>query len=75
MTKTLISAFVLTAVLALPAAAAPRPHRAPVAQPTDNGQYLVRNPNVVTFGNRVIGQDPDLNVRAQMLHDPVPGEY
>ena len=75
MTKTLLSAFILGAVLTLPAAAAPRAHRAPPAQPYDNGQYLVHNPNVVTFGNRVIGQDPDLNVRAQMLHDPVPGEY
>jgi len=29
----------------------------------------------VTFGNRVVGEDPDPNIRAQLLHDPVMSEY
>jgi hypothetical protein len=33
------------------------------------------NSSVVIFGNRVIGQDPDPNIRLQILRDPYPGNY
>jgi hypothetical protein len=33
------------------------------------------NGSVVIFGNRVIGQDPDPNIRLQMRRDPYPGNY
>ena len=39
----------------------------------NNGQ--INNGNAVIYGNRVIGQDPDPNIRAQMLHDPVSSDY
>jgi hypothetical protein len=47
-------------------AAAPRTYYAP------NG-YAPNGGSVVTWGNRVIGQDPDPNIRAQILRDPFPG--
>jgi hypothetical protein len=31
--------------------------------------------DVVISGGRVIGRDPDPNIRAQMRRDPVPNEY
>src|SRR4051794_19993897 len=42
-------------------------------QPATERYYSPRS-DVVMFGNRVIGQDPDLNIRSQMEHDPVPSE-
>jgi hypothetical protein len=77
----------LATVLALPALAAPAKHRSPAAQAGmaaygqatngqfSNGRYSARDRDVVTFGNRVIGQDPDPNIRTQMRHDPVPSDY
>ena len=69
------------ASLASPAFAAPSRHRAPVAQDTmgpygqANPQYFARQPDVVTFGGRVVGEDPDANIRTQLLHDPVMSDY
>ena len=48
-----------------------------------NGQYYGQNygqqyqqpQTAVTLGNRVVGQDPDANIRAQLERDPVPTEY
>jgi hypothetical protein len=37
--------------------------------------YAPNSGTVVTLGNRVIGQDPDPNIRAQILRDPFPGNY
>ena len=31
--------------------------------------------DTVTFGGRVIGQDPDPNIRSQLRHDPTPNAY
>jgi hypothetical protein len=70
----------LAAALSTSAFAAPRHHAAVEADSMSSyGQasterfYSPRS-DVVTFGNRVIGQDPDLNIRSQMEHDPVPSE-
>ena len=75
-------ALAVTAVLTAPAFAAPPKHRATVERdpmaPYAQGAYqpfVGRQSDVVTFGNRVIGEDPDPNIRAQMLHDPVMSEY
>jgi hypothetical protein len=71
----------MLALLASSAFAAPLKHRAPVAHDTTNpyGQaeqhYLGRQSDVVMFGGHVVGEDPDPNIRSQMLHDPVPSEY
>jgi hypothetical protein len=45
-----------------------------VVQPTGQYHYPSAAPrgDIVLFGNQVIGQDPDANIRTQMLHDPVP---
>jgi hypothetical protein len=77
MTKTFIALVSLASVLAVPASAAParqRMQQAPVVQPTGQYQYPSAAPrgDVVLFGNQVIGQDPDANIRTQMLHDPAP---
>jgi hypothetical protein len=37
--------------------------------------YAPNGGGVVTFGNRVIGQDPDPNIRSQLIRDPYPGNY
>jgi hypothetical protein len=70
------------ASLASPAFAAPAKHRAFVANdatepygPSAHEQYLARQPDVVTGVGRTIGEDPDPNIRVQMLRDPVPNEY
>jgi hypothetical protein len=70
----------LAAALSTSAFAAPKHHAAvesdgsaSYAQPATERYYGPRS-DVVTFGNRVIGQDPDLNIRSQMEHDPVPSE-
>ncbi len=39
------------------------------------GPAVAHERDIVTFGGRVIGEDPDPNIRTQMLHDPVPSEY
>ncbi len=51
------------------ATAAPRRHVAPEAFAAANGS------TVVTLGNRVVGQDPDINIRSQLQKDPVASEY
>jgi hypothetical protein len=45
------------------------------AYPGAHGSAYGRNGNVVIDGNRVIGQDPDPNIRLQMRRDPYPGNY
>jgi hypothetical protein len=69
----------LAAALSTSAFAAPKHHAAVETDSSSSyGQsterYYSPRSDVVTFGNRVIGQDPDLNIRSQMEHDPVPSE-
>jgi hypothetical protein len=79
-TKIAISA-ALAVVLASPAFAAPPKHRVPAASAPmesygqSNERYVAKQPDAVTLGNRVIGEDPDPNIRSQMEHDPTPSEY
>jgi hypothetical protein len=77
-TKLAIAA-ALAAVLTSPALAAPPKHRAPVSHDTMNA-YGAATPyssrgDVVMFGSRVVGEDPDPNIRSQMQHDPAVSEY
>ena len=85
MKKLLASTVALATVLASlvsPAFAASSKHRAPVANDASEpyaqggpaGNYA-RNSDVVTFGNRVVGEDPDPSIRTQLLRDPEPSEY
>jgi hypothetical protein len=84
MKKTFVTAVALGTVLgalASPAFAAPPRHRAPVA--SDTGPYgpfaqerLMAPPStVVTTEGRVVGADPDPNIRTQLLHDPDPNGF
>jgi len=69
------------ASLASPAFAAPPKHRAPVEHDTmapyyaqsTHEQMLNRPSDAVTFDGRVIGADPDANIRTQLQRDPEPG--
>lgn len=40
-----------------------------------NGQYMTNDPYLVIENDRVVGRDPDPNIRTQLRHDPVPNEY
>jgi hypothetical protein len=84
MKKLLASSVVLAtmlASLASPALAAPPKYRAPVSHDTVlpygqiGAERYARQPDVVTLGSRVVGEDPDPSIRTQLLHDPVPAEY
>jgi hypothetical protein len=84
MKKTLTTCTALAAVLASlasPAFAAPPKHRAPVMNDTTESynqgafEQLARPSDVVVTQGRVVGADPDANIRTQLLHDPVPTEY
>jgi hypothetical protein len=81
MKKTLVTAITLgTALMAFaaPAFAAPPKHRAPVVN--DTGPYgplpqerlMAPRSSVVSTEGRVVGADPDPNIRTQLLHDPDP---
>jgi hypothetical protein len=76
--KTLIATLALATFLASPAFAQSSTHRVRHANaPVDNvyaseGYASAQNPNVVIFSNRVVGQDPDINIRSQMIRDPNP---
>jgi hypothetical protein len=65
----------MAASLASPAFAAPRHWTPPThpavsyGEPVGNTHYN-RSSDVVTFGGRVIGEDPDANIRTQLLFDP-----
>ena len=76
--------FIIVAALAAfasPALAATAKQGAPLLQDTAtaNGPYAgydsPRDRNVVMFGNRIVGEDPDPAIRAQMQHDPAQSEY
>jgi hypothetical protein len=64
------------AALASPAFAAPPKHRAPVANDTmapygqpPGDQVLARPSDVVITEGRVVGADPDPNIRTQLIRD------
>ena len=69
--------------LAAPAFAAPPRHRAPAPVANDTGPYgafpqerLMAPPStVVSSEGRVVGADPDPNIRTQLLHDPDPNGF
>ena len=82
MKKTLIATLAFATLVASPAFAQSNGQRTRhVARAIENTNMAVpgdlvlngtQNPNVVTFANRVVGQDPDINIRTQLLRDPFP---
>jgi hypothetical protein len=67
---------VLSIALVSSAFAAPPKHRVPARQAaapayTDAfASVYARQPsNVVMFGNRIVGEDPDVGIRTQLLYD------
>jgi hypothetical protein len=36
--------------------------------------YTQSDPYTVTYGDKVVGRDPDINIRAGLLRDPLPNE-
>jgi hypothetical protein len=80
MKKTFIIVTALAAFASPALAATSKHHLAPVQDATPaNGPYAgydsPRNPDVVMFGSRIVGEDPDPAIRAQMEHDPAGSEY
>ena len=79
MKKTLIATIALAAVAASPAFAASKSSRARYMSDEARAQasygYLQNDPGLVIANNKIIGRDPDINIRAGMLRDPAQNEY
>jgi len=71
--KTLIATLALATLVASPAFAQSYVHRVRHANNAADNAYAAQaqNPNVVVLGNTVVGQDPDPNIRLQLLRDPI----
>jgi len=75
MKKLLATSAALATVLATLSSPAFAARRAPVGQDTPYGQpagdqTLARPSDVVVTEGRVVGADPDVNIRTQLLRDP-----
>jgi hypothetical protein len=77
--KTAIATLTLATLVASPAFAQTNTQRIRHANTAAENSYAAaatdwsapaRNPNVVVYGNTVVGQDPDVNIRLQLLRDP-----
>lgn len=83
MKKTLIATLALTTLAATPTLAAGSKQRAYLAQPgfsayaqyLPNGEPAYVPRNSVVVDNRIVGADPDINVRAQLLRDAMVNQY
>jgi hypothetical protein len=79
MKKSLTSSVVLAALglatLAASAAVAAPKHRVPLANDTPYQQSVVPPANAVVSEGKVVGVDPDPNIRTQFLHDPDPSGF
>ena len=77
MKKMLISAFALSTLVVSSAFAAHTKYHTPAANHFRGAyaRYMAPDYDAVVFGNRVVGEDPDLNIRAQIERDPIPNEY
>ena len=76
MLTTSVALVTVFSALASAAFAAPSRHRAPVANDTvqsyarnANEELLARPSDVVTGEGRIIGADPDLSIRTEILRD------
>jgi hypothetical protein len=79
MKKFLIATLALTAaaVAATPTYAVTKKQRMYLSEQgrAAYAQYQRNGYGVVFYDNKVIGADPDLNIRALILRDPIPNEY
>ena len=74
MKKVFATSLALATLIASATAAVSAPRRN-VVQPS---QQTVHRPSASTevhLGNQVVGQDPDPDIRAGLLHDPNPNAY
>ena len=77
MKKTLIATLALTTLAASPTFAASTKNRMHLSQQARDAyaRYLPNDPSWVISNNKVVGRDPDINIRSQMLRDPIADEY
>lgn len=76
MKKSLIFSVALATVLAAPAFAAAPKYRAPVTgNDTPYRQTMMPPANSVITEGKLVGVDPDPNIRTQLLHDPDPSGF
>ena len=80
MTKLLVSAVAVVILLSSSALAASKARQVKrdyqaYASAARNAVDRYDDRSTVMFGNRIVGQDVDRNIRTQILHDPIPSEY
>jgi hypothetical protein len=76
MKKLLATSAMLATVFATFSSPAFAARRAPVGYDTPSGdQMLARPSDVVVTEGRVVGADPDANIRTQLLRDPDQGGF
>ena len=80
MKKLLATSAALATVLAALSSPAFAARRAPVGNDTPYGQpsgdqTLARPSDLAVTEGRVVGADPDINIRTQLLRDPTQGGY
>ena len=81
MTKLFLTAAAFANVLATSAFAAPPRHdaagRHSMGAYSGGGQYYAyaRDPDAVIDGNRIVGRDPDIGIRSQLLKDDHASDY
>ena len=74
--KKLLTAFVLATLVTTPALAAKKRHTispqaaAAMAYAPDNQYYPVADRYTVIVNGRIVGRDPDPNVRLMLMRDP-----
>ena len=65
----LATALTAATMLATPALAASQVHHTSQARAQYNTERGVRPSDAVVSANRVLGQDPDPNIRTQLIHE------
>jgi hypothetical protein len=84
MKKTLIATLALSTLATTPTLAAgtkqqgaylSRPGYSAYAQYLPNGEFAYISRNSVVVDNKIVGTDPDINIRAQILRDAAVNQY
>ena len=77
MKKTLITMIALSVIAATPSIAGQTGKRTNVSRQGYNAyaQFIPYRSPPVIYNGKVIGRDPDVSIRAQLLRDPIANEY